>query len=156
MNYNIDFNDYDQVKNDDGTLTLKPKKVDKDWKPEMGAYYYYINTDEGMGVDWHIWDNDSVDAASTTFGNCYPSEELAEKAAKLMKRSNNIIRACLLVDPEFEPDWSDRNQVKYYVSRGGEEFEINRRWTSNTAPAYVSSEEKAKEVIKLLEKWGVE
>ena len=34
--------------------------------------------------------------------NCFETEDLATKAAVMMKRNNAIIMACLMVDPDFK------------------------------------------------------
>ena len=110
-------------------------------------------------------DNVSIEKSTSNylslrrFFNVFPSSDSARKASKLMRRSNAIIRACLLVDPDFEPDWTNSGQEKWgiiYVHSnampGWAPFNV---YVHQGCPAYVSSKEKAGEAVKLLRKWGV-
>ena len=94
---NID--NYDKEEREDGTIVLTPKKKGFDDVPECGDKYW-VPTNDG-GFYQSFWDNDSVDKEYLAHGNVFPSKAMAEKAAKLQRRANRIIRACLLVDPDF-------------------------------------------------------
>lgn len=88
------------------------------------------------------------------------SQELAEKAAKLMKRNNAIIRACLLADPNpVRP----KGKLEYFYgvcfsASTGEwttvRFNIFGR-ESDLSLVHMYSKQKAEQVCELLTKWGV-
>jgi hypothetical protein len=84
------------------------------------------------------------------FYNIWPSKELAEKAALMMRSSNALIWAKLRVEPEFEPDWSDGFQEKWCPSTG--ECWLNRE---EDGLQYYSTKEKATEARQLLIDAGV-
>lgn len=123
---------------------------------QIDEAYYYVSS-SGRTESWR-WENDHIDKNMLAFDNVYPTEKLAEKASKLMRRSNAIIRACLLVDPDFEPDWVSMSQTKWtaYFDYTGSQWITLWDYDDQYSVAYVSSEEKAKQAIELLEKWGVE
>ena len=82
--------------------------------------------------------------------NTWPSKEIAEKAASMMRSSNALIWAKLRVEPEFEPDWSDGFQEKWCPSTG--ECWLNRE---EDGLQYYSTKEKATEARQLLIDAGV-
>lgn len=127
------------------------RKEPKYWEPKEGTVYYYV-TSEGDVTDITVGVEDS-----SLFHNIFQTRDQAKKAAEYMRRSNAIIRACLLVDPDFVSDWSDHTQAKWGVFYS---HEINS-WISgcscvvNENPCKVSTKEKAEEVCRLLTEWGV-
>ena len=133
---------------------LKNPKI-KRFTPEHLGHYYAVRWDSKAA---HLsWGNDSFDQCTYDFFNCYETGELAEKAALLMRRSNAIIMAKLLVDPDFEPDWDDSQQDKWSVYYSN----VNNKWTTsshcriNNLVAPVSTKEKAEQMCELLTEWGV-
>ena len=48
-------------------------------------------------------------------GNCYQTKELALKASEYSKVQGLINQACLNVEPDYVPDWSDKSQLKWFV-----------------------------------------
>ena len=69
--------------------------------PEMNGKYYIVES--CGGVSENVWCNDSLDSGPWNFFNCYETKALATKVSPMMKRSNAIIMACLMVDPDFVP-----------------------------------------------------
>lgn len=133
---------------------LKKPKTDR-FAPEQDDDFFYVG---GSGDPLELpYYNDAFDVDAHDFFNCYETKELAEKAAPLMRRSNAIIMAKLMVDPAFKPDWSDTCQVKYYVIWNGD---LNK-WTTasssriNMNVACVSTRENAEQMCDLLTDWGV-
>jgi hypothetical protein len=125
------------------------------------------------GVDWvpeegeKVWvtqGNGDVDEWSFTHvkkflenNALFQTKEQAEKASVLMRRSNAIIRACLLVDPDYEPDWSIVGAVRWTAM-----YDLKlKKWVISceqycrVVVACVSTEEKAQQVCELLTKWGI-
>lgn len=143
-----------KVENEDGTIviTLTPK-ASEHWEPVKGDEYYYVNG-EGRW-EWSLWQGDKFDNKRLAHGNVFPTVGMAEKAAKLQAVNNNIIRACLLVDPDFESDWRSVDSPKWGVCCEYREWITACWYTMNVSPAYVSTEEKAKQVCALLTEWGI-
>lgn len=134
---------------------LKKPKIER-FKPKYHDRYHASPHWRGKAVKL-CWGNDFIDQRTYDFFNCYETDELAEKAIPLMRRSNAIIMAKLMVDPAFKPDWSDTCQVKYYVIWNGD---LNK-WTTasssriNMNVACVSTRENAEQMCDLLTDWGV-
>ncbi|MFT5518604.1 MAG: hypothetical protein ACI9RI_000870 [Oceanospirillaceae bacterium] len=124
----------------------------KRFKPGINDQYWYIRCgrlDSAKHLDSVFFDN-----CFNSF-NCYETEELAIKAAAMMKRNNAIIMACLMVDPDFVPDYLSGNQRHWslvYVASG---WKNELDYTSNYGPS-VSTPEKLQEAAALLTEWGVE
>lgn len=126
------------------------KECGVDWVPKESEDYWAI-TRKGSVCDFV-----NISGNIEKFHNFFQTEPQAEKASALMRRSNAIIRACLLVDPDYKPDWSNGFQ-KWGVGYDNTDCvwlpqydRYNKRF-----PAYVSSEEKAQQVCELMTKWGV-
>jgi len=147
----IDLENYDVQENSDKTITLRPKKS-KYWEPSQ--------FDRGWAVAYNGKIEITYPSTLQDLDNrhcVFETRALAERADYLQRRSNAIIRACLLVDPDYVPDWGIEKQMKHlpYYEYVLNEWCIDDRRTGDSSPAYVSSREKCAEVIKLLTKWGV-
>ena len=150
---NFDETKYKRIDHSDGRVEFVPIVDEAKDTYAHGDKYYGIN---GEGESFPTtWVCDQGDRSSLAFHNIFPTAAQADKAAEYMRFSNAIIRACLLEDPDFVPDWSDEDQPKYYFYLSSEGWGICCAYEFNTGCAVVSSEEKAKAVIKRLEKWGV-
>jgi len=128
-------------------------RKEEQW-PKEGDKYWFVDS---MGsVIGHIWDPYlKIHSKQTAFHNVYRTREQAMKAAKMMRRANAIIRACLEVDPDYEPDWAsvDAKYTVRFMHHAGI-WEIAYEYT-DFAPAYVSSADKAVKVCELLTEWGI-
>jgi len=130
------------------------KLKDTTW-PSCGDQYWYVDGRDEL-VSTYFWDGDQIDQGLKASQNIYRTREAAEKAAVMVRRSNAVIRACLEVDPDFEPEWTNIDQEKFSVYYS----HIYGKWTETPAvinyePAHVSSKAKAEEVARLLNEWGV-
>ena len=131
------------------------KLKDMPW-PLDGDQYWYVDGRDDDLVSTHFWDDDKIDQGLKNNHNIFRTREAAEKAAVLVRRSNAIIRACMEVNPDFEPDWTDIDQKKWSVYYS----HIYGNWTEtptviNYEPAHVSTRKKAQKVCELLNQWGV-
>jgi hypothetical protein len=135
------------------------KQKGKRFKPLLDEECYVV---DGSGYAEKLYNcNLTVDKKCYEHFNCYETEELATKAAVMMKRSNAIIMACLQVEPDFVPDYLSGNQEHYSFRyeaphvgwKGGWFYE--RSFCVNDGPS-VSTEAKWKEAAALLKKWGIE
>ena len=131
----------------------------KRFKPEIGDMYWYI-----LGFGGAVKERPnfrSCDKSRYENFNCYETEDLATKADVMMKRNNAIIMACLMVDPDFVPDYLSGNQVCYSFAYNSPELGGEGGWDwvkdygINRGPS-VSTPEKWKEAAALLKEWGIE
>lgn len=150
---NID--NYDKIEHENGDILLKKKAVDLDWMPKVDELLFYVDSDGA--IEQEVYTATNGEKLIFDFNVGYASEKQAKKAAELMRRSNAYIRACLLVDPDFVPDWNDVRQGKWssYYSYDLARHRLICSYELGERVCYVSSREKAAEVIKLLVKWGV-
>ena len=58
------------------------------WKPEMGCKYYFL--DSNGFVYNNIWADDSVDHDRFEIGNCFQTEEEAERAVEYLKALTTV------------------------------------------------------------------
>ena len=123
------------------------------WEPEKCGSYWVVGLGGSTGK-WQLGDlgDNHTFLSLKAHHSVYKTRELAEKASVLQRRSNLVIQACLNVDPDFEPDWSDSDQTKYgfcYDHYSGQ-WEIICSWYGNFEGAVVSTEEKADQVFEYL------
>ena len=83
--------------------------------------------------------------------NAWPSRELAEKAASMMRVTNSLIWAKLQVEPEFDPYWGSAYQYKYAPSSTSSRVFL----TGDLGNPVYSTQEKALEARQLLIDAGV-
>ena len=141
-------------------LKAKPTGV---WEPEKGGGYWAVGF-EGTTLKRTLYLKTLKDGSNYTFlslkahHNVYKTEELTRKASVLQRRTNLVIQACLNFDPDFNPDWSDNNQVKYgfYYHPDHLRWEKHLNRNYNLSPAYVSTQEKANQVVEYLNAQEIE
>ena len=109
------------------------------FKPEIGGEFWY-NCESGNPHRVSMADPIFLENCYNKF-NCYETEALATKAAVMMKRSNALIMVCLMVDPDFVPDYLSGNQEITYRGCHG---------------PCVSTQEKWEEAAGLLTEWRIE
>lgn len=127
-------------------LKAKPTGV---WEPYTRGVYWAVHFD---GTCFDTFRGTNFDESVIAQHNVYKTKELTEKASVLQRRSNLVIQACLNFDPDFEPDWSDNNQVKYgclYDHRVGR-WERNLSVSCDSSGVFVSTREKADQVLEYL------
>lgn len=144
------------------TIELEDKKAKKKLRHKPILKFWVVEGDGRVKEVHHDGESSTLfDHDAYQYFNCYKTEELAEKAAVMMKRSNAIIMACLLVDPDFMPDYKTIGKHYSFVHSVGH-FGNNPRWyyhiddnQKNYGPS-VSSLKKFNEASALLSEWGVE
>jgi hypothetical protein len=146
---------YNRVDHTDGRVEFIPKRAaDLDWVPVDGNAYFKVN-DDGFTSELDC-DDDNIDHDYIKFHNMFQTKQQSQKASALMRRSNAIIRACLLVDPDFDldfPDDSSRWTVQYDTNAS--KWLVVQWNFINPGAGSVSTLVKAKQVRALLTKWGV-
>lgn len=75
----------DQLENNPNILTDWFEEVNESTRgePEIGQTYYYLDSD-GLVYD-NIWADDSIDGSRFDIGNCFQTEEEAEKVVEKLK-----------------------------------------------------------------------
>lgn len=147
----IDFRDYWSSGFVGGLLNhgFIEKLKDESWKPEDGDNYWFVFSDGDIG--YNIWrGNDMVHQSRLDMGNCFQSEEEAEKARGWLK-AFKVLRD----DTKgFKPDWKSEEQGKWeiYYDAGAGEFCVHLQATVNDSLIYFATEEDAAESIKNHEK----
>jgi len=147
----IDTAHYEVSQDDKGVITLVPIVDEKAEWPSIDDTYFYV--DAWGDINLSIFTGGCLDEQRKAFGNMFKNELIAQKAAALMKRSNNIISACLEVDPDFVIPMT-RNISVWTICWNG-------KWDSTCdrsplyATAYVSTIEKADQVCAILTARGI-
>ena len=86
--------------------------VNKSRKPEKGDEYWSIVSN---GIFPQTWDNNETDIARYNYGNCFKTEEKAEK--ELAKREAIVRVKDYIYENfgEFEPDWENDDEWKLTI-----------------------------------------
>ena len=120
---------------------LKLEEKSKVWKPKEYEEIWYI--DKFGDVDNDIFSRGSWDEERYKLGNCFKTQEEAEKVAEKIKIYTELKRYALEHNEEFDT-------VKYYICIQG--FEIKTGYCSNKwfqiGQIYFSSNEIAEQAIK--------
>lgn len=114
------------------------KKV-KRWKPKDGAVYYGVVADGT--IKYIIWDNDIVDNGYYKLGNCFETEEEAQKEIDRRIAEQELLDMC---------DWDVKSVYYMLYSPISESFNVNCYNTLIPTPYRFASEESAKKAIDTL------
>lgn len=87
-----------------------------------GEAYWYTNSDGG--VHEHVWESEESDIASYEIGNIYKTKEKAEHAMEVQKARVRLQRKA-----DFEPDWGDLHQFKYYAEYSHLYNKVSCNWS---------------------------
>lgn len=123
-------------------IPKKPRAVDD---IQIGDKYYYVSSYLTPMQD--VWGNIAFDRIRREVGNCYLTEEEAEREAKWLEA-----RAILKRDTKgFEPNWRDDMMSKWYVEYDAymEEFDAYATaYASASGSLYFASEQDAQSSFK--------
>ena len=98
----------DEIKALQAQHDAMPEVLGINYKPKMRERYWWI---DGNGAKLEeYWADDNMDNARIARGNCYPTQEAAERIVR------NRMTLIKLREFAFEPDWNDIWQEKYYFS----------------------------------------
>lgn len=115
---------YNALKNGE-SITLEPPKKGP-WKPEKGKAYWHV-TSMGFTADSATYHANGADRGRLAFGNIFSSEENAQKASKVMRTHNRILQYIIENDSDWEADWNDRSQKKWFIRFNHDE----NKWKSD-------------------------
>lgn len=122
--------------------------------PEIGTSYCYIDN-EGYTY-CPTFTNQLFDLEMFIHGNMYHDRESAEKAkpeylAWLNSTAKVLSRIAELNPEEWEPDWEDRTEYKYYFIYESDRGKITTDWWSTRyflpTPHYMATEEIAEQIL---------
>jgi len=114
-------------------LKQQPEGV---WKPSVGGTFWMVDWTGG------VRSLNPNNRAAVSHHNVYETEALARQAIVLQRRANLIIQACLNFDPDFVPDWSNGDEIKYgpYYDHRSQEWCCSRTYVTDDSAAYVSTQ----------------
>ena len=124
-------------------LKRQPQGV---WEPSFGGTFWMVDWTGGV----RSLNPDNSPAVS--HHNVYKNESLARKACVLQRRANLIIQACLNFDPDFVPDWSNGDEIKYgpYYDHRSQKWWCSRTYATDDSAAYVSTQAISAKVLTYL------
>lgn len=111
--------DWEEIHNFPNILTdwFEEIKEPTRWKPDLNQKYYLIRT-SGYVYD-SIWTNDSIDDGRLEIGNCFQTEEEAERAAEKLKAWKRLKDSGL----KFK-DWNKSNYDKTFCINAEIEHDV--------------------------------
>lgn len=115
---------------------------------KKGTGYYYINQVGSPAPTVHT--GDWLDRASLRFGNACEDKTYMEQRAKEIKCSNRIANFAKVVNGDWEADWSNSAEKKYYIFFAHTTNQYESGWTAvcqEDGVTYFKSEELAQRCI---------
>lgn len=118
----------------------------KMWKPKRGELFFYIS---GRGYIFSSkWINSYICNEYYSIGNCFKTKEEAEFALEKV-RVETELRRFAEENNEYEIDWTDKKQEKWFISYNCKEEIINPicAYDFCICNIYFTSEEIAKQAV---------
>ena len=122
------------------------QQLESVWEPKLGGTFWMVDWDGGV-VSWSPNNRGAV-----SHHNAYETKEQAQKASVLQLRSNLVIQACLNFDPDFVPDWSNGDEIKYgpYYDHRSQKWCSSRTYVTDDSAAYISTQAISGKVLAYL------
>jgi len=150
----MNYEDYTRTEDANGVITFTPKQKPVPdgayWEPKIGEYSFSYFTDGSV----HSTKNEGskADENIIKYGNCFRTEELVEKHLEYIKALTRVRKYIAENGLYWEPDWSNRDQIKYFLMFDFRSNTFESDWAHNLkrfSPIdYFKSIEDAKKVIK--------
>jgi hypothetical protein len=135
-------------------VEIPPKSVTKDFVPNGRERFCLEGVSAITAGERHI--EQYTSGGSKTQKLYYPTRDMAGKAAVQLRREEELIRACLLVDPDFEPNWGSYSQKFFpYYNHADGQWDVSSRTRTNVSGGYVSGSYKCQEAIAILNERGI-
>lgn len=154
---NIKFNNFTQetIANtlaEDWEVVEEPKS--KDWKPKKGDKYYYISNTGFIFYCAYNEDNEEfIDKANISMGNCFKTEEEAKHIVEKLKVIHELQKFAY-ENNEKEIDWNGAKQYKHFLRYDVDDKEIyidsSIYYKSEPFNIYFTSFDIAKKAIKAI------
>ena len=124
-------------------LKQQPEGV---WEPTVGGSFWMVDWTGG------VRSLNPNNRAAVSHHNVYETEALARQAIVLQRRANLIIQACLNFEPDFVPDWSNGDEIKYgpYYDHRSQKWCSSRTYATDDSAAYVSTQAISAKVLDYL------
>ena len=124
-------------------LKKQPEGV---WEPSLGGTFWMVDWTGG------VRSLNPNNRAAVSHHNVYETEALARQAIVLQRRANLIIQACLNFDPDFVPDWSNGDEIKYgpYYDHRSQKWCSSRTYVTDDSAAYISTQAISEKVLDYL------
>ena len=124
-------------------LKQQPEGV---WEPTVGGSFWMVDWTGG------VRSLNPNNRAAVSHHNVYETEALARQAIVLQRRANLIIQACLNFEPDFVPDWSNGDEIKYgpYYDHRSQKWCCSRTYVTDDSAAYVSTQAISAKVLTYL------
>lgn len=119
---------------------LKEAKIEDDEFPKHGQAYWFVDVDGYVVCDY--WGNSAIDKCRKDFVRIF-------KTKKECERYSEIQKAFKEESGNFESNWKDASQDKYYLyyDYDGDNIEIILAWSNRAATLYFESREVLEELI---------
>lgn len=119
---------------------LKEAEIEDDEFPRLGEQYCFVDTD-GYVVYAH-WGDNTIDNYRKDFLRIFKTKKECERYLEIQKAFKDESK-------NFEPNWKDGNQDKYYLYYDHDENSIEISWNTwcGQAILYFESREVLKELI---------
>lgn len=119
---------------------LKEVEIEDDEFPRLGDQYWFVNTD-GYVV-YSYWDDNTISDYRKDFLRIFKTKKECERYLEIQKAIKEESK-------NFEPNWKDDNQDKYYLYYDHDKNSVEISWNtwSGQAVLYFESREILEELI---------
>ncbi|MDB7083024.1 hypothetical protein PM738_04350 [Erysipelatoclostridium ramosum] len=119
---------------------LKKMEIEDDEFPKHGQAYWYVDADEN--VVYAYWGNRAVDKCRKDFLRIFKTKKECERYSEIQKAFKEESK-------NFELNWKDASQDKYYLcyDYDRDNIEIILAWSNRAATLYFESREILEELI---------
>ena len=119
---------------------LKKMEIEDDEFPKHGQAYWYVDADEN--VVYAYWGNRAVDKCRKDFLRIFKTKKECERYSEIQKAFKEESK-------NFELNWKDASQDKYYLcyDYDRDNIEIILAWSNRAATLYFESKEVLEELI---------
>lgn len=150
----MNYENYTKTEDANGVITFtpKPKPVPDGayWEPKEGEEYFFYYGDGSVCSAKN--QGYKTDENFIQISNCFRTKELAEKHVEYLKALTRVRKYIAENGLYWEPDWSNRDQIKYFLMFDFRSNTFESDWAHNLkrfSPIdYFKSIEDAKKVIK--------
>lgn len=143
------------TQNEDGTVTIDgetyeiTKKDDGVWTPRDRDRYYYVAAEGYIDLATWINEGDDMDVNISQQGNCFKTEEEADKYANFLKAKGTVSHYIRTTYP-FKPDMSKGCQKAcgiYHIQKEDEWVSLYTDWITDVIFPVMREKADAGEVI---------
>ena len=133
-------------------FVVKPKPKTKLWVPRYCDTYYLIDSDGEILLSTYVSSGSRTEMHPRRVDNynAYPTRQIADKAADYLATYRMLVRTALEIDPDFEPDWADTKQEKWFLYMEGGHYRIGVCGYVSYFGPVVSTREKAEQWLELV------